>query len=102
MHEWKAIPQGSVSHAQALSATGILFFLGITVPLFGLMLIPVVALAAAARALSTAAAESGLLKKVLAWAKVMARRPDRRAHDVWFQRRVHPARRESCPSDAFR
>lgn len=104
MQESKAIPQGSVSHAQALSATGILLFLGITVPLFGLMLIPVVALATVARALSDAAAESCLLKKVqasLAWARAMARRSDRPAQ-VWARRRVRLARRESCPFEVLR
>jgi hypothetical protein len=104
VHESKAIPQGSVSHGQALSAVGILVFLGITVPLFGLMLIPVVALATLARALSDAAAESCLLKKVqasLAWARSMARRPDRRAHHVWG-RRVRQARGDSVSFEVLR
>jgi hypothetical protein len=66
MHESNAIPQGSVSHGQILAAIGILFVLGVTIPLLGIIMIPVVALATVAQAFSDAVVESGLLKKVRA------------------------------------
>jgi hypothetical protein len=59
MQQSKAIPQGSVSCGQALAAIGILVFLAITVPLLGVLMIPVVALIPVVRALKARAPRVG-------------------------------------------
>jgi hypothetical protein len=51
MQQSKASPQDPASCGQALAAIGILLFLAITVPILGVLMIPVVALIPVARAL---------------------------------------------------
>lgn len=55
MQQTNGIEQGSATLRQSLAAIGILVALAITVPIFGILMIPGVALAALARAIVDAA-----------------------------------------------
>ena len=64
MQQSKTIPQESLSFGQAsVAASVILVFLALTVPMVGLLMIPVMVLTTVARAVRDMASEGGLLKK---------------------------------------